>query len=76
MKDKIKADPLKPITQIQEEEVNNIMESLVDPDEREQFIRSMPKPENAQRSLYRHRAVGLRSKGGRQLISHSPLKCL
>ena len=57
MKDKIKADPLKPITQIQEEEVNNIMESLVDPDEREQFIRSMPRPENAQRSLYRHRGT-------------------
>ena len=55
IKDNMKADPLKPIPLIQEEVVNEIMESLGDQHEREEFIRSMPKPGNALRSLYQAR---------------------
>ena len=51
----IESDPLRPVTQIQEEVVNNMMETLEDVTEKEEFIRSMPKPGNALRSLYRVR---------------------
>ena len=52
IKDGMKADPLKSVPQIQEDVVNEMMESLGDQVEREEFIRSMPKPGNALRSLY------------------------
>ena len=51
----IETDPLKPVTQIQEEVVNEMMETLEDVTDKEEFIRSMPKPGNALRSLYRVR---------------------
>lgn len=51
----IESDPLKPVTQIQEEVVNNMMETLEHVTDKEEFIRSMPKPGNALRSLYRVR---------------------
>ena len=43
IKDGMKADPLKSAPQIQEDLVNEMLESLGDQVEREEFIRSMPK---------------------------------
>ena len=53
MKQEMNKDPLKPVTLIQEEVVNGIMETLQDVNEREEFITNMPKPGNALRSLYK-----------------------
>jgi len=54
MKQQMKADPLKPTPEIQEEVVNSISEAVTEI-ERDEFLRTMPKPGNAQRNLYRVR---------------------
>ena len=60
------ADPLKPVTLIQEEVVNGMMERLQDANDREEFMRNMPKPGNSLRSLYKVRG---------KILPPSPATC-